>query len=55
MVKNNENFKSYLDLINEIAENDSLSQQEKVQKIISAYDKEVKRILYTDQGLIPPD
>lgn len=52
---NNEDFSTYLDKINSIADNSELSQHEKIKKIISAYDEEVKRILYTDQGLVPPE
>lgn len=53
-VTNKEEFGDYLQKINQIAEDNSLSQPDKIKMIIAAYDAEVKRILYTDQGLTPP-
>jgi hypothetical protein len=50
-----QNFSEYIDMINQIAENEDLSPEEKVKKIIQAYDTEVKRILYTEQGLNLPE
>ncbi len=51
----NKEFNGYIESINKIAENETLSPEEKVQQIIKAYDSEVKRILYTEQGLSAPD
>ncbi len=51
----NQNFNEYIDVINDIADDDNLSPEEKVQQIIKAYDAEVKRILYTEQGLNIPE